>query len=65
MTYLDLRKREPSHAAAVRAGLAVSSHAQGDMGLTQFATKHGPAFAQGYGSARAGLQSKPAEKEER
>jgi hypothetical protein len=27
--------------------------------------KRGPAFAQGYGSARAGLQSRPAEKEER
>jgi hypothetical protein len=65
MTRLDLRKSGPSHAASVRAGLAVSSLPLGEIRQTQFATKQRPAFAQGYGSARASLQSKPAEKEER
>ena len=59
MTRLDLRKSGPSHAASP------SSLPEGEIELTQFATKQAPAFAQGYGLARAGLQSKPAEKEER
>jgi hypothetical protein len=59
------RRTGPSLAAAVRTGLAVSSLPQGEIGLTQLAAERGPAFARSYGLARAGLQSKPAEKEKR
>jgi len=65
MTQLGLSKTRPSHAASP------SSLPEGETGLPirwwrgQRETQSGPASAQGYGSARAGLQSKPAEKEKR
>jgi hypothetical protein len=72
MTRFDLTNRRPSLAAPVRAGLAVSFLPRGEMGLglgwwsvQRSFVERGPASAQGYGSARAGLQSRPAEKEER
>jgi len=72
MTRLVLRKPGPSQTAAVRAGLAVSSLPEGEIArrldwrrLQQIVKKLNQTFARGYGSARAGLHSKPAEKEKR
>jgi hypothetical protein len=78
MRGFDLKKREPSLAAAVRVGFVQNPHtrlrrrlslrerwAADSAAGTIDVAKRGPASAQGYGSARAGLQSKPAEKEKR
>ena len=79
MTRFDLEQRQPSHATAVRAGLADSSLAEEKMGLLEPDSRTIAAaferlwraqreltdrnFARGFGSARAGLHGKPAEEE--
>jgi len=76
MTRFDLEQTQPSHADAVRAGLADSSLSNEEIGpdsrtiaaaferlwraQRELTDRN---FARGFGSARAGLHGKPAEEE--